>query len=465
MPEDTRVKVWDHHGGYKWVYFPEPAKQLIEFFLWDKVRGRHLDLAAGWYTYHPNTTAVDLSPRSLAGSCAKEKLLFDLEEIGQGKPLPFQDHSFGSASIVSGWQYLRERRKIIQEVERVLIPGSELYIINDAGAGLSEVMCGPSSSISIEKEILEYGYDCIRERIPFGRNNGLESVTVAMPERDLFTFTSRVRDRTERIAESKAREQAAFFEDFAGWETRRMLEVSYGLRQYPVTEYSFQLQEKVEGCAQRIKTRTGKTPFVVMEHALLAELELAIPGVQHHMILFLPERKGAESIVEEEVQRLRVGDGVGLIQYSNYLGARSREEIMRRAGEVSMPLDFQERKNWEHMHVYPLISFVTSIGLTQDTRILQAELAAVLAAKLPDFERRKKEMAYARLYRFLEQTKQERRVGSCVAQKRRIQEEAIPTRGYNNFYIGYEGLEAYTNHLVETVQEASNNWPPALSDD
>ena len=128
---DLREQIWDYHSSEKWVYFAEEDKRLISHFLSERLSGkRNLELGGGWYLSHPGSTVLDLSSVALEHNPAKHKVQFDLDTIKQGKKLPFPDHSFDSATMISVWQYLRCPALVLEELRRVLIPGGKLYVIN-----------------------------------------------------------------------------------------------------------------------------------------------------------------------------------------------------------------------------------------------------------------------------------------------------------------------------------------------
>lgn len=115
-------EIRDNHSSGQWVYFAEEIKQRICFFLSDKLFGKNLELGGGWYLSHPHSTVVDISPKALAYNPAKEKVEFDLDSITDGNKLPFPDHSFDHATMVSVYQYLRESQAFKDEIMRVLKP-------------------------------------------------------------------------------------------------------------------------------------------------------------------------------------------------------------------------------------------------------------------------------------------------------------------------------------------------------
>lgn len=82
---------------------------------------------------HPGSTVVDISPKALEYNPANEKIEFDLDDIQLGRKLPFPDHSFDHATMISVYQYLKGGKKFRDELMRVLKPGAELYIINMNG--------------------------------------------------------------------------------------------------------------------------------------------------------------------------------------------------------------------------------------------------------------------------------------------------------------------------------------------
>jgi len=136
--KNRNESTWDHHGSYQWTYFPDEIKQRIKFFLLKRLRGKNIEVGGGWYHSYPDSVVVDLSSVCLKHNPAKEKLQFDLEIIGEGKKLPYKDNSFNSATLISVWQYLQHPKAVLGELERILKPGAEIYLINGQGAGLKE---------------------------------------------------------------------------------------------------------------------------------------------------------------------------------------------------------------------------------------------------------------------------------------------------------------------------------------
>jgi len=118
--KNPHESTWDFHGSYQWTYFGDEVKQRINFFLEQRLHGRNIDVGGGWYLSYPNSTVVDLSSVCLAHNPAKDKLQFDLDELGESRNLPFSENSFDSATLISTWQYLRHPLAVIRELERIL---------------------------------------------------------------------------------------------------------------------------------------------------------------------------------------------------------------------------------------------------------------------------------------------------------------------------------------------------------
>ena len=68
---NPKESVWDHHGSYQWTYFIEEVKQRITYFLSQRLTGRNLDIASGWYLHYPRSVALDLSSVCLKYNIAK----------------------------------------------------------------------------------------------------------------------------------------------------------------------------------------------------------------------------------------------------------------------------------------------------------------------------------------------------------------------------------------------------------
>ena len=83
-----------------------------------------------------------------------------MDSISLGNKLPFYDREFDSVTMRSVWQYLRFPFDLLKELKRVVLIGSQVFII-----GVNDLTCEDtgiaerSSKIrKIEREIQQAGY-------------------------------------------------------------------------------------------------------------------------------------------------------------------------------------------------------------------------------------------------------------------------------------------------------------------
>ncbi len=454
--EESR-RIWDHHCSYQWTYFPEEAKQVIQFFLSDRINGKNLDVGAGWYLYHPNSTAIDISLKGLEYNPANEKVLFDLDDVGRGKRLPLLDHSYTSATLVSVWQYLRNRKALLGELERVLVPGSEVFIVNQPGSGLQEQLVGPNTPEGILKEVTEAGYDCIREFIPFGRSeNSFESVTVAIPGPDLFGFEKGVQDRGLRLEESDKRKAnpEEFYDAFALWETRRVELSLRGLSTYPITKFFRDYCERLQAFADEFNKKFGKTALIFEEYGwILPSSHLIIPGEEPipTFISFSEKRRGWP---REDIEDLRKKYGVSICETLGSL--ESLEELERKLDGISRKQTLgycggsEEKPSLDQ-----LVSFVVSVPFTRETAALQAMVRERLRKSVPNLDILLHESRMRNVYFNATEFKQRRRINDLVARKERILREGIPVIGEARFDYS-QFIDYYMKKVREDINEISN---------
>ena len=113
-------------------FFGGNSREVLTEFFRDRISPNNLDIGSGAGTerYAPSSTALDHCKAALKKSESRRKVLFDLEKIAEGEKLPFRDNSFGSATMVSVWQYLNvETTLLLEEIERVLSDDGKLFII------------------------------------------------------------------------------------------------------------------------------------------------------------------------------------------------------------------------------------------------------------------------------------------------------------------------------------------------
>jgi|GEM_PF-2310655 len=277
----TIRQFWDKHGGYQWTYFDEKIKQHIEYFLLQRLHGRNLEVGGGWYLSYPDSDVVDVSKVCLDYNLApkERKHLFDLDGIAKGKKLPFEKHTFDSATLISVWQYLPKPWPVVKELERVLKPGAEMYLINGDGAGVSELIVNQTRSSDIEESFRKRGYGTLLEPIPDsqGGTGEFNSVCVALPRRIGGKRVSRVKDCKRRRKAVESFSGSAFLENYGEWELGTKLSKLRQLEEYPITAYSRGLLERIEEYGRDYERETGDWPVFFLNHSSRIEFDMSVP--------------------------------------------------------------------------------------------------------------------------------------------------------------------------------------------
>lgn len=474
--EDKRVKEWEHHSSYQWSYFPEEVKQVISFFLSGRLHGKNLDLGSGWYSHYPDSTALDLTKNGLDYNPSKEKVHFDLEDIARGKKLPFQDHSFDSATMVSVWQYIGKTRPLMRELERVLAPGAEVFIINDAYSGLRDLFKSACHPKEIENQLKEMGYDCILERIPFGRRpnqDSFHSVTVAMPDTNLFGRTpSKIARKNSRGTRNRFRlsDQKGFLEDFARWEARRAGLDLQGLTEYPITAFSREYLQKLEDLGTELNDVTGAKALIFMDGCALdrLSLDMALPGETPDVTLNVVREEGGsdkdifgkEYRLAEAISKKR---GIDVQMHANYFSyfhdlktiKLELDQLYRRMQALRdnrMNLDSSARLD-------SLFRFLASFPLNKTTTLIQKEFYAKLWGIDRKLDSRLNEIQDSHNTYWLNEHKQKRRIGELLEQKRRIISEGFPVVGHSTLDSA-NIIGKYFKSKLSIINEMSSSWSP-----
>ncbi len=278
--EKTIREIWDGHGKYQWTYFSETVKQFIELHLEKRLSGRNLDVGGGWYLHYPNSDVVDISPVCLEYNKVppERKHVFDLDSISRGARLPFGDGTFDSATMISVAQYLPDPWSVIKEVERVLKPGAELYVIGGEDAGITELIAnwGFGNSKQVEWSFRSEGYDTITEKIPScnGSTGAFSSVCVAMHD---GKGGSHIRHKGKRLREAKSFSPQKFIEEYAEREASDRISRLRQLERYPVTKHSIGLLQRANDFSRELHERTGATPIIYCD-SIRPEMDMALPG-------------------------------------------------------------------------------------------------------------------------------------------------------------------------------------------
>jgi SAM-dependent methyltransferase len=386
---------WDEHAQF--LYFKEKYGYRIRFFLEQRLKGRNLDLGGGSYLSYPNSVVVDVSSVALARNPAKDKLHFDLDEIAEGARLPFEDHSFDSATMVSLWYCLRHPEAVITELGRVLRPGAELYIIDNQWRTYTADTVVKAKTKRIGRLFRRKGYDTLIECVPgWGANvKEIMSLCVAMPEQGAEGKVSRIKRKEEREEKDGwVRETPLIFLDqFADWELSKRIDILLRLTTYPITRYYKDYCNSVEAFSQEFHDATGAVPLfsaygIEPVVKMLADDDTSLPisftvigedrAVEDGYRLALPfaEKHGLELFDAPGI--LSPFKTVGeLISYCSVLDAERADE-----GEYDEEEDFYRGETGTCLY------FMGGLPLNSFTKDLQERMYDAMRTRLPDLDER-----------------------------------------------------------------------------
>jgi SAM-dependent methyltransferase len=452
----TKTEEWDWHGSYQWTYFVEGVKQRINYFLSERLKGKNIDVGGGWYLSYPNSTVVDLSPVCLEKNPAKEKLQFDLEDLTQGKKLPYKDHSFDSATLVSVWEYLNDPRSVMKEMERVVKPGGEVYIINGQGAGISEWKVNSGKSPDIKNFLDGMGYDTLIENIPTTDDNPkvFQSVCVAMPEADLYgKRISMIKNKTERMKKNAEIIDGPwiFTKEYQYEELKNIGERLLKLSHYPVTKYSKEFLNQIELSSQEYHRKTDDIPLIFKEHATPPEILMLTANDKHqsHSLVLMGKKQKANNYEDDNV--LQKTDP-NLMHYINYFEQSNIADLLRHCDDLGNKnyrtyhsSDYYRILEEKNREIDRLVRFISHLGLNTFTRDLQREIYKRLRPFTRDLDETiKKNQMYA--YHLLTmEHKQKRTIDELIQRKEQIEKKNIPTIGTGKINIlkTIKGLQEY----------------------
>jgi ubiquinone/menaquinone biosynthesis C-methylase UbiE len=274
-------KEWDHHAGYQWTFFPESEKRKVAHWLqeeWVKWIS-NADIGGGWYVNVPGSVVLDISPVSLEKNPSREKILFDLDTIGPNNRLPLRSGSLETATMISVWQYLREPEALLRDLQRVLVPGGKIYIINQDGAWLTEHQQQPNSGKSIWDQIHAFGYNVELIPIPIKESARLGhwyTVVVSMPsaQSELFekarVYSIEINELLNAPTQSYEGEQYSEYtrdyhrlnDTYAQSEYTRTQYLETMLHVYPITHASKKLIEQAQQEAEEL-SQSENTPVLL----------------------------------------------------------------------------------------------------------------------------------------------------------------------------------------------------------
>lgn len=432
--KNVHESTWDHHGSYQWTYFADEIKQRIKFFLLQRLHGKNIEVGGGWYLSYPDSAVVDLSSVCLNHNPAKEKLQFDLDTIGEGKRLPYEDNSFNSATFISVWQYLQHPKAVLGELERILKPGAEMYLINGQGAGLEECVVGMSRTENLQEFFQELRYDTLVEHIPaFGGSvSEFQSVCVAMPDVDLFGETqSRIQNKAHRQKQDEKVCQylPIFVNAYVDWEIRNVSAKLAKLSKYPVTRYSQEYLERIEAFSQEYHEQTDGIPLVFIEHGFEPTLAMLTPDYKYlHATMFLIGETEAVENYHGPADELLKKYELGFARHCNYFDQPTTIRLL----EYCASFKPEQEDSWRSIRgneteLRKFADFIASLGLNSFTRQLQGQIYDKLQPNVPDLDARVQRQIAFGYHTATYEHKQERTSDELIAIKERIENERIPT--------------------------------------
>mgnify|MGYP001590023318 CR=1 FL=1 len=432
--KNPHESIWDFHGSYQWTYFSNEIKQRIKFFLSQRLNGKNIDVGGGWYLSYPNSVVVDLSSVCLKHNPATEKLQFDLDTIAEGEKLPYPDKSFDSATLISVWQYLHHPKTVLRELERILKPGAEMYLINGQGAGLGKCIVGTSRTDSLQKFFYELGYDTLIEHIPTSNNDVKEfqSVCVAMPDIDLFGATPpRIKNKAHRQKqdEETCQNPTLFVDAYVDWEMRDILSKLSKLSSFPRTKYSQEYLGRIEAFSQEYHKHLGEVPLIFVEHGLEPELAMLTPEDKHHYgtMFFIGVTKAVD-INDSPADELLKKYELRIVRYGNYFNHSTTTCLLEYCANFKpRRTDYWNGSIGNEMELKKLAEFIISLPLNSFTKQLQQQIYARLKSNVSELDKiiqRQKGLVY---HLATCEVKQARRIDELISIKKRIESENIPT--------------------------------------
>ncbi|MFH1585752.1 MAG: methyltransferase domain-containing protein [archaeon] len=427
---------WDHHGSYQWTYFSDEVKQRINFFLSRRLHGKNIDVGGGWYLSYPNSTVVDLSSVCLAHNPAKEKLQFDLDELGGGKHLPYGDKTFDSATLISVWQYLKHPIVMKEELERILKPGAEIYLINGQGGALQECAVSSGRSQEVQRFFQEQGYNSLVENIPsFGGDvNEFQSVCVAMPDRDLFGVApSRVRNKEKRAKENGevCQDPSIFQNAFADWELRKRVDLLSAISTFPITKYSQEYLERIERFSQEYHNQTGGVPLIFDEHTIEPELLMLTPDYKFlFATMFLMGEEKAVDRWKGPADDLLKKHRLGFSRHCNYFDFETKQGLLEHCEKFEPRKDdYWGRSSGNETELRKYANFISAIGMNSFTRELQTQIHQRLEPRVKDLDERVERQRAFGYHMATFEGKQQRKIDRLVDVKRAIEGNGTEVAG------------------------------------
>ncbi|EKE28549.1 MAG: hypothetical protein ACD_3C00046G0002 [uncultured bacterium (gcode 4)] len=428
--ETVAIKqVWNKHSAYQWVYFDENYKKMISHYLGNRLTWPNLEIWGWWYLSHPNSAVIDVSEKALEYNPAKNKECFDLDDLWRWKKLPYKDGSFESATMISVWQYMRFPKDLLRELERVLVPGGELLIINEQWAWLQDenVIKQFSHSAAILKQVQALWYEAHLEEIEVIWHGewGFKTVIVGMPQMTLFWKATEIRKRAslaltedERDVEQEERDNK-FRKDFVETELKKADYLFGKLKDYPVTEFSLKYRQKFEDFSREYKEETWEDMLLCCLDSAELNLNLAIDDRD-----IFPEIH-ANSYKDPVKDKLMQKYNIRACTHHTSL----ESEIMKQ---------LWWEKPADSSLVNYFIPFLCNTSLNGYTTSLQHRLYENLKKIHPDLDNLIHARKAQRVLGLFTDRKQRKEIDKILAKIKKIKEENIPTSWINHFiYLPY----------------------------
>lgn len=431
----TIQQEWDKHGSYQWTYFVEKVKQHIDFFLQQRLTGKNLDIGGGWYLSYPNSDVVDISPVCLEYNIAPEerKHLFDLDDIAEGQKLPFKDGSFDSATLISSWQYLSHPWDVVRELERVLKPGAEIYIINGEGAGLSECIVNHTHSNDIMKAFKKRGYDTLVEDIPdssgnIGGSGCFRSVCVATPYFENENKISCLNDRETRLEKALNFNTHKFMHEFARAEIETETKKLMQLSTYPITNHSQELLKNIEEFSNDYFKETGNIPIFFAHEDSELGFNMALPDKSPHITATILSTENGTN--DRDLHDKSEEYGLSFSHTVNYFGIKNLKELIGTLNKIPETDYLYEDCMVERLRE-KAIEYLAGKKLNKYARKIETEIKTALKSSGIKFERLVNKEIARGLHFEASQYKQRRRIDELIKRKNAIlsNEELIADYG------------------------------------
>ncbi len=155
-------KGWDSFAEKDWQFVTEKNKCLIGEMIATLLgqEQKVLDLAAGSWQYVPIDTAVDNSREMLLRNPASRRLLFNLDKLTEGYPLPIED-KFDAVLFCFGYNYVKDQNAVFREAKRILQPEGKIFVVGGISGGCSEFALRKFNADKIKVELENIGLDVI----------------------------------------------------------------------------------------------------------------------------------------------------------------------------------------------------------------------------------------------------------------------------------------------------------------